>query len=157
MSSMMGTLPTIFECPQCGETIDVSVETCRFFSMPVDRPLALHCAIILAKVNRACSDGTTLRICAVSLPVFYILRFVPFLSMLGLAGFIGLSFAIPVWAVVWWARFGEIDSKDPDYIRSRKAVRIAGIVVSMVLLFFVIAPVVFAFLLGVIRGAHPTS
>ena len=157
MSTVMGTMPTIFECPQCGETIDVSAETCRFCGTPVDRPLALHRAMILAKVNRACSDANYVRTCALAVPVFFVLRLVPFFTWVGLGGFIGLSFAIPVWAVIWWTRFGDIDSKDPDYIRSRKAVRTAGIVVSIVLLFFVIAPVVFGFLSGLIRTTHPTS
>lgn len=157
MSTMMGTLPSIFECPHCGETIDASAETCRFCGAPVDRPLALHRAMILAKVNRAVSDATYMRSCAVTLPVFFVLRFIPFLGMLGELGFIALSFVIPVWATIWWSRYSDLESKDPDYLKSRKAVRIAGIVVAIVLVVFVILPFLVAFTVGVLRGLHATS
>jgi hypothetical protein len=156
MSSIIGALPSIFECPHCGETIDVSADTCRFCGTAVDRPLALHRAIILAKVNRACSDANYLRTCALAIPVFFVLRLVPFLSMLGVMGFVGLCFVIPVWASVWWTRFGLVESQDPDYIRSRKAVKIAGISVSILLLLFVV-PILFVALLRILRAMHATS
>lgn len=156
--SMMGTLPSIFECPACGETIDASADNCRFCGAAVDKNLALHRAMILAKVNRACSDATYMRTCALALPVFFVLRFIPFLNMLGAVGFIGLSFVIPVWAIIWWSRFSDLESQDSDYVRSRKAVRIAGIVVAIVLFVLVILPGVAAFALGVMRGLqHATS
>jgi hypothetical protein len=152
MSTFMGVEPTIFECPNCGETIDVSAETCRFCNAPVDRPLALHRAMILARVNQACSDATYLRSCALALPVFFVARFVPFFSWLGTLAFVALCFVIPVWAVIWWSRFSEVESQDPDYIKSRKAVKIAGISVAVVLLLFVILPFVVAFVYGMMRA-----
>jgi len=154
----MGTLPSIFECPHCGETIDASAEACRFCGATVDRPLALHRAMILAKVNRACSDASYMRSCAMTLPVFFVFRFIPiaFLSTFGL-GFDVLSFVIPIWAIIWWSKFSGLESHDSEYIRWRKTVRIIGIVVSIVLLLFVIVPFLLAFALGAIRATHATS
>lgn len=151
MSTTAGAMPSIFECPTCGETIDVSAETCRFCNAPVDRPLAMHRAMILAKVNRACSDATYMRSCALALPVFFVVRFLPFFSWAGTLGFVVLSFAIPVWAIVWWSRFSDLESEDPDYTKSRKAVRTAGIMVGIVLLVFVIFPFLLGILIGVAR------
>lgn len=152
--SLTGTLPDIFECPHCGETIEVSAESCRFCGAAVDRPLALHRAMILAKVNRACSDATYMRSCALALPVFFVLRFVPFFNWLGTLGFVALCFVIPVWAMIWWSRFSDLESEDPDYVKSRKAVRVAGIGVGIVLLVLVILPFMFAFVVGVMRALH---
>jgi hypothetical protein len=70
---------------------------------------------------------------------------------------VGLSFVIPVWAMIWWSRYSDLESKDPDYLKSRKAVRIAGIVVAIVLVVFVILPFLVAFTIGVLRGLHATS
>lgn len=137
---------TIFPCPKCNETIDNTAETCRFCGQPVDHAEALKAAELLSKINQAVSDATYMRTSALTLPVFFVLRLIPFVSMLGGIGFIGLSLAIPVWALSWWLKFGAIETNDADFIRSRKAVKGAGISVSVVLVFLVIAP----FLLGVL-------
>jgi hypothetical protein len=91
-----------------------------------------------------------MRSAALALPVFFVLRFVPFLSIVGLAGFCGLSLAVPAWALRWWIRFGAIPSSNSDYRQSRRAVRTVGIVVTCVLVLYVILPFVVGFL-------HPFS
>jgi hypothetical protein len=120
----------------------------------VDRPLALHRAMILAKVNRACSDATYMRSCAMAVPVFFVLRFVPFFGFAAGLGFTVLCFVIPVWAMIWWSRFSEVESQDPDYIKSRKMVRVAGIGVAAVLVLLVILPFLAAFVFGFMRALH---
>ncbi len=110
--------------------------------------------MILAKVNRAVSDATYMRSCALALPLFFVLRFVPFFTWLGSLGFVVLSFVIPVWAVIWWSRFSDLESEDSDYIKSRKAVRMTGILVAAVLLLLVILPFMVAFLIDLLRAMH---
>lgn len=156
MSSITGTLPSIFECPKCGETIETSAETCRFCGSVVDKPLALHRAMILAKVNKACSDATYMRSCALALPVFLILRFVPFFTWLGSLGFTVLCVVIPIWALIWWSRYSDLESEDPDYTKSRRAVRTVGFLVSILLLLFVVLPFVIGIFIGVMRATRPT-
>ncbi len=158
MSTMLGTVPSIFECPHCGETIDASAETCRFCGATVDRSLALHRAMILSKVNRACSDASYMRSCAMALPVFFILRFIPipFLATFGLA-FDVLAVVIPIWAIIWWSKYSGLESEDTDYTRARKTVKTVGIVVSIVFVLFVVVPFLVVFSISFLHALHTTS
>lgn len=134
--------PTIFSCLSCNETIDSSAATCRFCGAAVDREKALKAAEILSKVNQACSDASYLRTTALAYPGFFVLRFVPFVSMLGTVGFYGLSFTIPIWALRWWLRFGKPETADSEFHKARTTVKTAGILVSLFLLVFVFLPIV---------------
>jgi hypothetical protein len=129
---------TLFPCPACRETIDNTAEKCRFCGQPVDHEAAVKAAQLLSRINQACSDASSMTSSALALPVFFLVRYVPFISMVGAIGFIGLSIGIPVWAVIWWFKFGKIQSDDPDFQRARKRVRTAGIAVSTVLVLLVI-------------------
>jgi len=135
--------PTIFECPQCKETIDSTADSCRFFGAKVDPEEAQKAAVLMARINQACSDASYMRSTAVSIPIFFVLRFIPFASMLGGVGFTGLSFVIPIWAIRWWLKFGSIVSDDSDFRKARGTVMIAGILVSAVLVLLVILPFLF--------------
>ena len=140
--------PTIFECPHCHETIDSTADACRFCGTPIDHEQARKAAEVLAKVNQACSDASYMRTAALALPVFFVLRFLPFFSWAGLVGFVGLSFAIPIWAFRWWYRFDGIETTDREFSRARRTVLAAGIAVTAVLFVFVILP----FLAGIVIG-----
>jgi len=141
--------PTIFECPNCNETIDSTAETCRFCGAKVDHEAAVEAAGILARVNQACSDASYMRSTALTLPVFFALRFVPFVSGVGTWGFIGVSIGVPIWAVRWWFKFGKLSSTDAEFRKARSTVRWAGILVFAVFLLLVLAP----FVLGIILRA----
>ena len=136
--------PTIFSCPSCNETIDSSADACRFCGAAVDHAQAIKAAEILAKVNQACSDASYLRSTALVYPGFFVLRFVPFVSMLGTVGFFGLTFALPIWALRWWLKFAKLDTGDPEFRKARTTVRAVGILVSLALLVFVMLPIVSA-------------
>jgi len=144
-TSIAGSINTIFECPKCRETIDASAEFCRFCGARVDRDEALRAAEIMARINQACSDASYMRTCALAVPVFFVLRFVPFLGMLGMVGFVGLIFAIPIWAMIWRSRYARIQSDDADFRRARGTVKICGIAVGVVLLLWGVS-----FLLGIL-------
>jgi hypothetical protein len=143
--------PTIFECPHCKETIDSTADSCRFCGAKVDHEAAQQAGVLMARINQACSDASYMKSTAVSIPVFFVLRFIPFASMLGGVGFIGLSFVVPIWAVRWWLKFGSIVSDDADFRKARSTVKIAGILVSVVLVLLVILPFLFAFSRGLNR------
>jgi len=138
--------PTIFDCPNCKETIDSTAETCRFCGATVDHEAARKAAEVMARINRACSDASYMKSTAFTLPVFFGLRFVPFISLLGTIGFIGLLIGIPIWVLVWRHRYVRIVSPDTDFIKARRTVMLIGIFVPILLVVFVIVP----FLLGVV-------
>jgi hypothetical protein len=130
--------PTIFECPNCKETIDAKAENCRFCGAKVDRDAALMAAAVLSRVNQACSDASYMKSTAFALPVFFVLRFVPFLSGLGSLGFTVLLVVIPLWALRWWFKYRKIETDDADFCRARRSVLVTGIVVSCLLVIFVL-------------------
>jgi hypothetical protein len=125
--------PTIFECPACKETIDSNAETCRFCGVKVDHEAARTAAAVLAKVNQACSDASYMKSTALTLPVFYGLRFVPFIALLGGIGFWGLLFALPIWALIWLAKYRGLESDDAEFRKARTTVKWIGIIVAAVL------------------------
>jgi hypothetical protein len=143
---------TLFPCPKCNETIDNTAETCRFCGQPVDREAAVEAAQLLSKINQACSDASYMKSCALAVPVFFVLRFVPFAGMLGGIGFLALGIGIPIWALIWWFKYGSIQTNDVDFIRARKTVRIAGISVFLAFLLYVI--LLFLILIGSYLALH---
>jgi hypothetical protein len=145
-----GCAPTIFECPNCKETIDSTAEKCRFCGLVVDREAAQKAALFLAKINQACSDASYMKSCAWALPVFYLLRYVPFLGLLGVVGFLGLLIGLPIWALRWWLKYGSLMMEDADFIRARNTVKIIGIVVPTLSIVFIIA----ALFLGMLRAMN---
>jgi hypothetical protein len=139
--------PTIFTCPRCSETIDSSAEACRFCGEKVDPVAAQQAALVLAKVNQACSDASYMKSSALVIPVFFFVRYLPFFSMVGGIGFIGLSFAVPIWSLRWWSRYGKLVSTDEEFLKARKNVRYIGIVVTCILVLLVLLPFVAGLLL----------
>jgi hypothetical protein len=128
--------PTIFECPACKETIDAKAETCRFCGVKVDHEAALRAAVVLAKVNQACSDASYMKSTALTLPVFFALRFVPFIALVGTVGFWVLLVALPFWALRWLLKYRGLESDDAEFRKARNTVKWTGIIVAAVLVVF---------------------
>lgn len=146
--------PSVFDCPKCKQTIDASATTCRFCGAPVDRDIALKSAALLARVNTAISEASYMRTVAFSLPVFFVLRFVPLGSMLGELGFLGITIVLPIWGVIWWIRYNALEYDDAEFKKSRCTVLIATIVVAAVFVLFVIVPFIVAFAIGLSKAMH---
>ena len=140
--------PTIFQCPNCNETIDSSAASCRFCGAKVDPEAAMLAAEALAKINQACSDSTYLRSTALAIPVFFVLRYVPFFGWVGTVGFIGLCIGVPVWAMRWWSKFARIATPDAEFRSARNTVKFVGISVSAVFVVVIVLPFVVGFLLA---------
>ncbi|MGA3333043.1 MAG: hypothetical protein ABSC62_02645 [Terracidiphilus sp.] len=137
--------PAIFQCPNCNETIFSSAESCSFCGAKVDHEAASRDAERLAKINQACSGASSMRSAALMLPVLFVLRFVPFIRLVGGIGFLLLLLGIPLWAMRWWHKYGGIVSGDPDVVRARRTVKTIAIIVPMVLAFFLVVEILMAF------------
>ena len=120
--------PKIFECPNCKQTIDTSSPQCRFCSAPIDPQAAEVAAVRMARINRACSDASYLKIAALCAPGFLLALFIPFIGLVGEFGLIFLEVAIPIWITLWCIRFLRIKTDDPDFGRAKKTVMVVAII-----------------------------
>ena len=130
-SVSLSTPARIFQCPNCKETIDTSAQQCRFCSAAVDPGAAEAAADVMARVNRACSDASYLKVMAISILVFLFLMFVPFAGLLGIFGYYFLVFVTPIMAIRWWIRFGRIKTDDPDFKRAKRTAAVVGVLVVL--------------------------
>jgi hypothetical protein len=96
------------------------MQTCRFCSAPVDPQAAAAAGEIQARVNRACSDASFLRIAAAAMFGFLALSPLPFISVPTYLGFIITFFVVLVLIIRWQIRFGRLQTSDVDYQRSRR-------------------------------------
>ncbi|MEI9969308.1 MAG: hypothetical protein WDM87_12040 [Terracidiphilus sp.] len=124
---------TIFECPSCKETIDATADSCRFCGAKVDHEAARKGAETMARINRACSDASFMKSTAMAIVVFFVLRFVPFLGMIGYIGFPVLLVAVPIWSLIWLSKYRGIETDDAEFLKARSTVKRIGIIVTAVL------------------------
>ncbi len=121
--------PGIFECPHCGQTIDVSSTQCRFCSTLIDPAAAQAAAAKMAKINQACSDASFLRTAAISILAFLAIMFIPFMGLLGFVGYYFLLVAVPFLTIRWWIKFYRIRTHDRDFRRARITVIVISVLV----------------------------
>jgi hypothetical protein len=140
---------TIFSCPNCNETIDSNCETCRYCGVRIDKEEARKGVLLLAKINQACSEASTIRSTSFALIVFFLLSFAPFFGMVGSVGFFGLLFGIPIWTAIWWYKYGRISTKEEDFKQAKRRVQASGAAVLFSLIVYVLLRVLlFHFLLS---------
>jgi len=70
------------------------------------------------------------------LPVFFGLRFVPFIALLGTVGFWVLLVGLPFWALRWLLKYRRLESDDAEFRKARNMVKWIGITVAAVLVYF---------------------
>jgi len=85
----------------------------------------------MAHINQACSDASFLRTAAISILVFIGVIFIPFLGLLGIAGYYFLLLAVPFLAIRWWVKFHRIRTEDRDFRRARITVIIISILIPI--------------------------
>ena len=95
------------------------VEKCRHCSSPIDATVAEAAAEIQEKANAAYSDAMVIRNLAVGMWVFFLIRFIPFIGIVGWLGMGALLLGVPVKLIIWQVKFGRIKTNDPDYKKAR--------------------------------------
>lgn len=116
----------VFPCPNCNQTINTSMQQCAFCGAPIDSVAAQQAAEKTAEISRACSDASYLKIMAGSALTFFLARFIPFLSLVGIVGFAFLEIAIPVMAIRWWVKYRSIKTDDPDFTQAKLTASYVG-------------------------------
>jgi hypothetical protein len=152
----------VFDCPNCGQTIDASADVCRFCGAKIDHDAARKAAHLLGRVDQACSDASYLwNAAVVALALSAGIVFIALRSRLMLvAGFLNtllvlcalvliVSSPFPLWSMRWRKRYANLTSEDEDLQDARThvetAARIATIswlasgALAALLLFFKIA------------------
>jgi hypothetical protein len=130
--------PQTFPCPNCGEIINDSVNTCRFCSTPVDPNAAASAAELQSRVNRACSDASFLRTAAAAMFVLLAVSVVPFVSLITYFGFILTFFVVLVLIIRWQIKFGRLQTTDDDYKRAKRLRTVALILWLVAIPLFVV-------------------
>jgi len=125
MSALTAVDVRVFECPGCGQTINTSMTQCPYCSAAVDPVAAVVAAELTSKVSQACSDARYVRIVAGTIVVFFLLFLVPFLGIVGLAGYYVLLVLVPILAVRWWVKYAALRTTDRDFVRAKRNVLIA--------------------------------
>ena len=130
----------VFECPKCGQTIDVSADVCRFCGAKINHEAAENAAHLLAEVDQACSDASLIRYAAgtaFALPIglmIGLLRNPRFIERVGFANVV-LGFCVlvllvsspfPILSLRWWRKYAKLESDDEDFKTGRKMVGAAG-------------------------------
>ena len=137
--------PDLFACPNCKKAIETSSETCRYCAAKVDYAETLREAAIAARIKQGCSDARYMRNTALTMPIFFFLRFVPFLASVGATGYLVLVVAIPIWALRWRLKFNDIRTDDSDFARAQTRVRWIGSIVTSLLALSLAAQLINAF------------
>ncbi len=103
-----------FQCPQCREVVNESMERCPFCSNTIDHQAAVAAAEVQERVNRSYSDASYSRSAAVAMLVFLGLSFVPLIPVV-YWGFLATFVVVIVMVIRWQVRFGRLRTEDPDY------------------------------------------
>jgi hypothetical protein len=88
---MLGSDPIrAFPCPQCGEILMTGVRSCEYCSTPVDAAAAEASADQQEQLQKAYGEANSLVLAARMFLLFFGLRFVPILGMVGTLGVLAL-------------------------------------------------------------------
>lgn len=110
----------VFPCPSCKETINTSMQQCRFCGTPIDSAAAEQSAAATSRISAAVSDASYLKIMAWFLLTFFGLMFIPLLGLIGIVGLLFVTYALPVMSIRWWIKYGSIKTDDADFPRARR-------------------------------------
>lgn len=90
-----------------------------FCGNAIDHVAAEASAAATARISQAVSDASYLKVMAWAILTFFLLMFVPFLGLAGIAGLWFLRLAIPFMLIRWWIRSGKIKTDDRDFSQAR--------------------------------------
>ena len=140
-----------FPCPRCGEIINDSVRECRFCHAPIDPQAARAAGELQAKVNQACSDASYTKTAAYLMLAFMGLDLIPLIPLVSW-GFLFTFIAVIVMIVRWQAKFGGLQTHDPDYKSAKLSRNIALILWVVAIPVKIVGHVIVAVLINTLMG-----
>ena len=140
-----------FPCPNCGEIINDSMRECKYCHAPIDPQAARAAGEAQAKVNQAYSDASYTKTAAYLMLVFMGLDLIPLIPLVSW-GFIFTFIAVIVMIVRWQARFGGLQTRDPDYKNAKLSRNIALILWIVAIPVKIVGHVIVAVLINMLMG-----
>jgi hypothetical protein len=96
------------------------MQVCRYCSAHIDSQAAEAAAEIQAKVNKAYSDASYIRVVAGTNLVSFGLMFVPIVTVIAKFVFIATFVILPFMLILWQVKYGRIKTPDPDYRKAKR-------------------------------------
>jgi uncharacterized membrane protein len=109
-----------FPCPNCQQFINNTMTACKYCSASLEAYDVSGLVQEQERVNDAYNTANNARILAGSLVTFFFARFIPFLGLIALIGFIICLFALPFLLIYWQIRYGRIKTSDTAYHEAKK-------------------------------------
>jgi hypothetical protein len=107
-----------FPCPNCNEIINDSMRECKYCHAPIDPQAARAAGELQARVNQACSDASYTATAAYVMFGFLALDILPIPFIPFWLAYLLTFFAVIIMVVRWQAKFGGLQTRDPDYKRA---------------------------------------
>jgi hypothetical protein len=111
----MFDLVKTFQCPNCREYINDSMEKCRYCSAPLDKKEVAEVVAKQEKLNNAFSSANSLRLATGGLPTFALVSFAPFLGFFAGIGFLAMLIILPFLLIYWQIKYGTLITADKEY------------------------------------------
>lgn len=140
-----------FPCPNCNEIINDGMRECRFCHAPIDPQAARAAGELQAKVNQACSDASYTKTAAYLMLAFLVLSLIPLIPLVSW-GFIVTFIAVIVMIIRWQAKFGGLQTRDPDYKTAKLSRNIALILWLAAIPLWFVGNVIVAILINTLAG-----
>jgi hypothetical protein len=140
-----------FPCPNCNEIINDSMRECKYCHAPIDPQAARAAGELQAKVNQACSDASYTKTAAYLMLAFMGLDLIPFIPLVSW-GFLFTFIAVIVMIVRWQAKFGGLQTRDPDYKNAKLSRNIALILWIVAIPVKIVGHVIVAVLINMLMG-----
>jgi hypothetical protein len=90
---------------------------CRFCRALIDPRVARAAGELQARVNQACSDASYTASVAYVMLAFLLLDLIPLIPIVRVA-YLLTFFAVILMVIRWQAKFGSLQTRDPDYKRA---------------------------------------
>ncbi len=140
-----------FPCPNCNEIINDSMRECKYCHAPIDPQAARAAGEVQAQVNQACSDASYTKTAAYLMLVFMGLDLIPLIPLVSW-GFLFTFIAVIVMIVRWQAKFGGLQTRDPDYKNAKLSRNIALILWIVAIPVKIVGHVIVAVLINMLMG-----
>lgn len=110
----------VFQCPNCKQFINNTMTTCKFCSVELDTEMIAGLVGGQEKADAAYNSASKIRILAGAMWVFFFLGFLPFFGFVSTWVFYVIAVLIPIFLIIWYVRFGNLKTLDPEFNTAKK-------------------------------------